>query len=152
VKRPVWTIGEKNSQDGGGTENLTFLGKGVDFKGVLKFNGTVRVDGQMEGEVHTTGTLIVGEHAVITGTIEAGTLMTSGKINGTVTAIERIQILKPAVLIGDIYTPSIAIEDGAHFHGMCHMGDHRWVDEDQPQDRPVRDLSSHRGKVHASDL
>jgi cytoskeletal protein CcmA (bactofilin family) len=152
VKRLVWTIGEKKSQDGGGTENFTFLGKGVDFKGVLNFNGTVRVDGRVEGEIHTSGTLIVGEHAVITGIIEAGTLITSGKMRGTVTAVERVQILKPAVLIGDILTPSIAIEDGAHFHGMCHMGDHQWGDEDQPQDRSVRDLSSRRGKVRASDL
>lgn len=148
----MWTIGEKTSQDGVGTENFTFLGKGVDFKGVLNFNGTVRVDGRVEGEIHTTGTLILGEHAVITGIIDAGTLMTSGKINGTVTATERVQILKPAVLIGDVHTPSITIEDGAHFHGMCHMGDHQWGEEDQPQDTHVRDLNSRRGKARASDL
>ena len=48
--------------------------------------------------------------------------MTSGKVNGTVTATAKIQILKPGVLIGDIRTPGILIEDGAHFHGMCDMG------------------------------
>ena len=48
--------------------------------------------------------------------------MNSGKINGTITAVEKIQILKPGVLVGDIRTPLIAIEEGSHFHGMCDMG------------------------------
>ncbi|HEX9156097.1 MAG TPA: polymer-forming cytoskeletal protein [Nitrospira sp.] len=107
-------------------ENFTLLAKDVDFKGVVNFDGTVRVDGRVEGEIHTSGTLIVGEHAIIKGVVSAGVLMTSGKINGTITAVERIQILKPGVLVGDIRTPSIAIEEGSHFHGMCDMGMQSW--------------------------
>ncbi|HXV68277.1 MAG TPA: polymer-forming cytoskeletal protein [Nitrospira sp.] len=148
----MWTIGEKHAQAGSENENFTFLSKGVDFKGVLNFDGTVRVDGRLEGEIHTTGTLIVGEQAVIKGFVSAGVLMTSGKINGTVTATEKIHLLKPAVLIGDIRTPAIAIEDGAHFHGMCDMGAHKWVEEHSSQNKNVHDLSSHRSKVRSSDL
>jgi cytoskeletal protein CcmA (bactofilin family) len=107
-------------------ENFTLLAKDVDFKGVVNFDGTVRVDGRVEGEIHTTGTLIVGENAIIKGIVSAGVLMNSGKINGTITAVEKIQILKPGVLVGDIRTPSIAIEEGSHFHGMCDMGVRAW--------------------------
>lgn len=42
--------------------HYTFLGKGVDFKGTAQFEGTVRVDGRFEGEMHTDDTLIIGEH------------------------------------------------------------------------------------------
>lgn len=115
-------------------ENFTLLAKDVDFKGVVNFDGTVRVDGRVEGEIHTSGTLIVGEHAVIKGVVSAGVLMTSGKINGTITAVERIQILKPGVLVGDIRTPSIAIEEGSHFHGMCDMGMQSW---EEPRAIPI---------------
>jgi cytoskeletal protein CcmA (bactofilin family) len=107
-------------------ENFTLLAKDVDFKGVVNFDGTVRVDGRVEGEIHTTGTLIVGENAIIKGVVSAGVLMNSGKINGTITAVEKIQILKPGVLVGDIRTPLIAIEEGSHFHGMCDMGMRAW--------------------------
>jgi cytoskeletal protein CcmA (bactofilin family) len=107
-------------------ENFTLLAKDVDFKGVVNFDGTVRVDGRVEGEIHTTGTLIVGENAIIKGIVSAGVLMNSGKINGTITAVEKIQILKPGVLVGDIRTPLIAIEEGSHFHGMCDMGVRAW--------------------------
>lgn len=148
----MWAIGDKKVPAGNDNENFTFLGKGVDFKGVVNFDGTVRIDGRLEGEIHTTGTLIVGEHAVIKGIISAGTLITSGKINGTVTATETIQILKPGVLIGDIRTPAISIEDGAHFHGMCDMGAHKWVEEHQSPNKNVHDLIAHRGKVRSTDL
>lgn len=148
----MWALGDKQSQTAGSDENFTFLGKGVDFKGIINFDGTIRVDGRLEGEVHTTGTLIVGEHAVIKGIISAAALTTSGKINGTVTATDKVQILKPGVLIGDIRTSGISIEDGAHFHGMCDMGAHKWVDQHQPQTKGVHDLTPLRSKGRSVDL
>lgn len=153
----MWSSNNKKSNALGGDENFTFLGKGVDFKGIVHFEGTVRIDGRLEGEIHTKGTLVVGELATIKGIISAGVLVSSGKINGTVTASERVQLLKPGVLIGDVRTPAITIEDGAHFHGMCDMGADKWEDQ-----RPVpaledgrenvHDLSMHRSKVRAQDL
>jgi cytoskeletal protein CcmA (bactofilin family) len=125
----MWAAKERGQQAEQGSENITLLGKGVDFKGIVSFDGTVRVDGRVEGEIHTTGTLIVGEYAVIEGIVSAGVLMNSGKINGTITAIEKIHILKPGVLVGDIRTPVIAIEEGSRFHGMCDMGANLWSDE-----------------------
>ena len=148
----MWAIGGKNSQASSDNENFTFLGKGVDFQGVVNFDGTIRIDGRLEGEIHTTGTLIVGEHAVIKGIISSGILMTSGKINGTVTATEKIQILSPGVLIGDIHTPAILIEEGAHFHGLCDMGAHKWAEEQQSPNMNVHDLTAHCGKVRSTDL
>ena len=118
----MWAMKERGQQAEQDSENITLLGKGVDFKGIVRFDGTVRVDGHVEGEIHTTGTLIVGEHAVIEGIVSAGVLMNSGKINGTVTALEKIQILKPGVLIGDIRTPVIAIEEGSHFPWHVRYG------------------------------
>jgi len=125
----MWARKEQMVQTEPDYENFTLLAKDVDFKGVVNFDGTVRIDGRVEGEIHTTGTLIVGEHAVIKGVVSAAVLMNSGRINGTITAIERIQILKPGVLVGDIRTPSIAIEEGSHFHGMCDMGMQQWSEQ-----------------------
>ena len=69
---------------------------------------------------------LLGKGTDFKGIVSAGVLMNSGKINGTITAIEKIHILKPGVLVGDIRTPVIAIEEGSHFHGMCDMGAHHW--------------------------
>lgn len=103
-------------------EHYTFLGKGVDFKGRAQFEGTVRVDGHFEGEITTDDTLIIGEHAVIKGTITGGTIISGGRVEGNITASKKVQLLKPAVLIGDIHAPSFSMEEGVYFHGMCDMG------------------------------
>ena len=118
----MWASGKSEPGTAAGQEDLTFMGKDVVFKGILTLEGHVRVDGQVEGEIHSTGTLTVGEEAVITGNITAGILITSGKIKGNVIASEKIKILKPGILIGDIRTPTISIEAGAHFHGLSDMG------------------------------
>jgi cytoskeletal protein CcmA (bactofilin family) len=137
-----------------GDENFTFLGRGVDFKGIINFDGTVRIDGRLEGEVHTKGTLVIGEHAIIKGLISAGTLICGGRIKATITATERVQLLKPAIVVGDIRTPSIVIEEGAHIHGMCDMGVNKWSEEISQEPKAlenVHDLAAHRGKVRVQD-
>jgi cytoskeletal protein CcmA (bactofilin family) len=125
----MWTMKERSGQVEQDSENITLFAKDVEFKGIVHFDGTVRVDGRVEGEIHTTGTLIVGESATIKGVVSAGVLMNSGKINGTITAGEKINMLKPGTLIGDVRTPLIAIEEGSHFHGRCDMGLKRSPDE-----------------------
>lgn len=148
----MWVIGEKKTHERSDPENFTFLARGVDFKGIVTFDGTVRIDGRLEGEIHTTGTLIVGEHAVIKGLISAATVVTSGRINGTITTTDNIQMLKPGIVIGDLRTPAISIEDGAHFHGLCDMGAHTWVEECTAAETKVHDLAAHRGKLRSADL
>lgn len=136
-------------------ENFTFLGRGVDFKGVVSFEGTVRIDGRLEGEIRTKGTLVVGEKAIIKGLISAGTLITGGKIHGNVTATEKVQLLKSAILIGDVTAPSFSMEEGAHFQGSCDMGNNirvdQWLEEDKPEPAPtvpnVHDLAAHRDRI-----
>ena len=125
----MWAVKDRNVRTEPDNENFTLLAKDVEFKGIVNFDGTVRVDGRVEGEIHTTGTLIVGETAVIKGVVSAGVLMNSGKINGTITVAEKINMFKPGVLVGDIRTPLLAIEEGSHFHGMCDMGLQPWTEE-----------------------
>lgn len=100
----------------------TFIGKDAFFKGKANFKGTVRVDGQFEGEMTTAETLIIGEHAVIKATVEAETIICGGKVEGSMTASHKVQLLKPAVVVGDIHSPSFFLEEGVLFHGMSDMG------------------------------
>jgi cytoskeletal protein CcmA (bactofilin family) len=89
---------------------------------------------------------------VIKGIIAAGSVEISGRVKGSITAQQKVEIQKPGILIGDIQSPVIVIEEGAHFHGMSNMGAEKWTEEDtsefgSPQDPGVRDLVAHRGKV-----
>ena len=99
-----------------------FVGEGVEFKGVINYQGTVRIDGQLEGEIHTEGVLIVGQGAVIDAKVEAGTIICQGRIVGDILARDKIQLMSPAVLNGSLKTPSLSMEEGVLFNGTCEMG------------------------------
>lgn len=98
-----------------------FVGKGVEFKGTISYNGTVRIDGSLDGEIHTEGVLLVGEEAVITAKVTAGTIVCKGKITGDVVAKEKIKLRAPAIVNGGIKTPMLSIEEGVLFNGTLEM-------------------------------
>ncbi len=100
----------------------TFLGKGVDFKGKAKFDTSVRIDGHFDGQIASQDTLIIGECGVVKGEITCETIICSGKIEGNIVASQKVQLLKPAVLIGGVRAPSFSVEEGVVFHGSCDMG------------------------------
>ncbi|MCP9445968.1 MAG: polymer-forming cytoskeletal protein [Nitrospira sp.] len=110
-------------------ESFTILGKDVAFKGIAHFEGVVQLDCRFEGDIHTTGTIVLGERAVVRGTLNVGTLICSGTIKGTITASQKLHLLKQAVLIGDIHTPVFLMEEGAYFKGLCDMGVHPFESE-----------------------
>ncbi len=98
-----------------------FVGKGVEFKGTISYSGTVRIDGFLDGEIHTDGVLLIGEEAVIQAKITAGTVVCKGKITGDVIAKECVKLRAPAVLNGSVKTPVLSMEDGVLFNGALEM-------------------------------
>lgn len=98
------------------------LGKGSRIEGKLRFEGSVRIDGQVDGGIEAQDTVIVGENAVINAQITAGTIIVKGKINGDVIARKRVELQAPGTLMGNITTPSLVIHEGVVFEGHCSMG------------------------------
>jgi cytoskeletal protein CcmA (bactofilin family) len=107
----------------GGSDNINaFIGEGTSFKGSLTFEGTVRVDGKLEGEVITKDTLLIGSSAEVRADIQAGALVIGGSVYGNVTAEKKIELHSGARLYGNIITPSLVIDEGVVFEGNCTMG------------------------------
>ncbi len=104
-----------------GGDVIAFVGKGVEFKGIISYDGTVRIDGHLDGEVHTEGTLLVGEDATLSAKVSAGTVISKGKITGDIVAREKVRLLSPAVLTGSVKTPVLSMEEGVLFNGNCEM-------------------------------
>lgn len=107
------------SRDG----DVILLGDGMDLIGKVTLHGTVRVDGRLKGEIHAFGTLQVSERGIVEGIVHAKTLINSGLVKGTVTVTEKVHLVKPGVLIGEVHTPCFTIEEGACFEGRSDMGE-----------------------------
>ncbi len=101
------------------TKNV--LGADVEIKGTLKFAGELTFEGKLEGEIHTDGTLNLGDSAVINGNINAQTVVVRGKVNGNISAKEKIDIKAKAELFGDIRATKLVIEEGVTFVGKTEV-------------------------------
>lgn len=98
------------------------LGKGSRVEGKLSFEGSVRIDGQVEGDINAQDTVVIGKNAEVTAQIHANAVVIEGRVNGDVTARQRIELRAPARLFGNLVTPSLVIHEGAVFEGHCTMG------------------------------
>ena len=110
-----------NHGEHGASEVTTLLGRGSEFEGKLSFEGTVRVDGKLAGEIFTDDVLIIGEGAEVSAEINVGAIVIEGTVNGNIHAKRSVEIRTPGRVRGNISTPSLFIEKGVVFDGNCQM-------------------------------
>jgi cytoskeletal protein CcmA (bactofilin family) len=99
-----------------------FLGKGTRLSGKISFEGTARIEGQVEGEIVANDTLLIGESALLNAQINGATVVIHGKVTGDINASKKLEIRAPGRLYGNVTTPSLVIEEGVIFEGHCSMG------------------------------
>ena len=111
-----------NSSDYTNESNIdTVLGDDIRFKGVLKFQKSLKIKGKFNGSIEDSGVLVVGENAVINANIVAENVIISGRVTGNINAKKSLELQRHAKIKGDIKTPDIVINTGAIFNGKCEM-------------------------------
>lgn len=109
------------------------LGSDVEIKGNIRFTGELTLDGKLEGEVQTDGTFNLGESAVVNGNITAQTVVVRGKVNGNITAKDKIEVKAKAELFGDIRAAKLTIEEGVTFVGKTEVNPNKVSPMPQPR-------------------
>ncbi len=112
-----WDEHEKEESD----EMVIFMGKGVEIKGDLHFEGTGRIDGKITGKISVKGSLTLGRGAEISSEIDADIVIVGGTVKGKIVAHQKIQLLKTSTVNCDLTTPILIVEDGAQFNGSAKM-------------------------------
>jgi len=97
------------------------LNTDVEIKGNLKFSGDLTFAGKLDGEIHSDGALDLDDQAVIRGNMQLHSVVLRGKVNGNVSAKERIEIKSKGELFGDVRAPKLVVEEGATFVGKCEV-------------------------------
>lgn len=98
-----------------------FLGAGTQYHGQFNFQGVVRIDGGVIGDIVSDGTLVLGEDGRVEGSIQVAELITSGRIVGDVEASRRAVLHKRSNLRGNLLCPLVVMEDGAVLNGSVRM-------------------------------
>ena len=98
------------------------LAKDVEITGSIKFSNDLIIDGKIDGEVISDGSLTIGENALVKGQIKTKSVVVFGKVNGNIEVKEHCDLKKDAEIIGDIKAGTLSIEGGASFMGQSAVG------------------------------
>ena len=112
------------------------LNSDVELSGTLRFAGELTFDGKLDGDIHSEGTLNLGDNAVVKGNINVLAVTVRGRVNGNITAKEKIDIKTRTELFGDIRAPRLVMEEGVTFVGQTEVNPNKVSPTPAPQPRP----------------
>ncbi len=101
----------------------SIIGEGTTFKGDLDLSGLLRIDGDFEGNIRTDGRVLLGKSGRARCLIEADTVVVGGILKGDVKASSKVVLLSTSIVIGNIRSPQLIVEEGVLLHGRCIVSD-----------------------------
>lgn len=102
--------------------DVAHIGKSVVVKGELSGSEDLYLDGEVEGSIELKGhSLIIGPNGRVRANVHARDIVVHGKVDGNLRGSDRVELKKSSILVGDIYTQRIVIEDGAYFKGAVDL-------------------------------
>lgn len=97
------------------------IGPGITIRGNVSGDEDLTIEGRVEGTINLKRDLVVAPSAELAADVEAHNVGVGGRITGNIVAGDLLSIESGAVVVGDIATPRLVIEDGARFKGRVTM-------------------------------
>ena len=107
----------------------------------------IQVDGQIKGDIHCAS-LVVGETAVISGSIVADEVTVRGKVIGSIRGL-RVSLQSASHVTGDIFHKTLAIEMGAFFEGKSRRSGNPLSASARPEDALSSKVTPPQGQPQA---
>lgn len=104
---------------------MSLVGSGTNVVGHYKTEGSVRIDGTVEGSVEAADVVSIGKGGVMIGDISTRDAVVDGRIQGNLTIGSLLQLKATSVVTGEIDAERILIEEGATVNVTVRMADGR---------------------------
>ena len=117
----------RDRQDGGTPPEsvISIIGPGMRITGDLDTEGTVRIEGRVEGNVRAGKAVVLGKDGSVEGTILTQDAVISGRLVGTLTAESRLELQASSRIDGEVHARRMQLEEGAILNGTVNMGDRK---------------------------
>ncbi|MCE9627259.1 MAG: polymer-forming cytoskeletal protein [Candidatus Eisenbacteria bacterium] len=102
-------------------EANTVIGVNSSLRGTLMVSGTLRIDGEFEGDILNCERIEIGEHGILRADVEVKEALVQGRVYGNIRALGNIEMKSGARIEGDVAAMTVAMEQGVHFTGRCTM-------------------------------
>ncbi len=113
---------------------ISIIGAGMRVVGNCTTEGTLRVEGVLEGTVQAGKAVVVGKDGVVIGDISTQDAIIGGKVTGTVVAESRLELQATCVIDGEIQARRIKLDEGGQVNGEIRTGE---VQRREPHPRPA---------------
>ncbi|HEX8696009.1 MAG TPA: polymer-forming cytoskeletal protein [Longimicrobium sp.] len=119
---------------GGNPDSMSIIGPGMHIVGDLVTDGTVRVEGRVDGTLRAGKAVVVGKEGEVRGDIITQDAVIGGRVRGTVTAESRLELQATCDIEGQVSARAshLHLEEGARFTGQVQM-----LGEDAPRALPA---------------
>lgn len=114
--QPRTTDGQPVSFEG------TFLGPKITIDGTVTGSEPVLIEGHVKGAINLSGDLRIGTQARVEAKVHARNVTVEGRLNGDVSADDRVELVAGSTVDGNIKAPKIVVAEGARFRGNVDMG------------------------------
>jgi cytoskeletal protein CcmA (bactofilin family) len=102
-------------------ERSSVVSFGSCWQGNLKIDGSVRVDGEVSGEIEARETVYVAESAKVDAKIRAARVIIAGDIQGEVNCSDRLEVMPTGRVRAQLTTRTLTVFEGAFIEGQVHM-------------------------------
>ncbi len=101
---------------------ISIIGPGMTIVGDCQTDGTVRIEGTVEGSVKAGKAVVIGKQGSVIGDIVTQDAVISGSVEGTLMAASRLELQATCRIDGEVHTRRMQLEEGAVLNGKVHMG------------------------------
>lgn len=113
---------KRNSNNTDGPDRLNVIVEGTKIKGDLITESSLRIDGEVHGNVASSSKVVLGKNGILLGDLNCADADLEGKIEGKIKVEGLLSLRSTSIVHGDIYCVRLHIEEGAKFTGSCIMG------------------------------
>lgn len=126
-----------------GDAAISLIAPGMNIVGDCETEGTIRVEGRVEGTIKAGKSVVVGRSGEVVGDVVTQDAVISGRVSGNITAESRLELQATCDIQGEIRSRRVQLDEGARFNGQVHMEDAGSSRVVKPADRPSppKDLS-----------
>lgn len=101
---------------------VSIVGPGMTIRGDCSTEGTLRVEGRVEGTVRASKAVVVGAEGEVVGDIETQDAVVAGRVEGSIQAESRVELEESCHVEGDIRSRRVKLEEGGTVQGCLEMG------------------------------
>ena len=120
-KVPARTEVRGMADQGGQGGEVTIVGQGAKLEGTVVSAGSLRIDGQVKGQINAEGDVLLSPQSQVEADIRAQNVVVAGRFKGTITVKGRAELARGGRVDGDVTSKTLVVEDGGIFQGQSIM-------------------------------